>query len=79
MSGSIIREKPTFTGPARQDSVNSKYKTIEDICIYYYNFDLDGSSPLKLFTHAKTTITEIFKNIAIYVNDSNKFLDGLFN
>ncbi|CAF2515671.1 unnamed protein product [Rotaria sp. Silwood2] len=32
-------------------------------------------SPLKLFTAAKTTITEIFKNIALYVNDSNKFLD----
>ncbi len=39
---------------------------------------LDGNSPLKLFTHAKTTITEIFKSIASYVNDSNKFLDGLF-
>ncbi|CAF3597448.1 unnamed protein product, partial [Rotaria sordida] len=32
-------------------------------------------SPLKLFTHAKTTITGIFKNIASYVNDSNKYLD----
>ncbi|UJR28761.1 hypothetical protein I4U23_009987 [Adineta vaga] len=35
----------------------------------------NSNSPLKLFTHAKTTITDIFKNIALYVNDSNKFLD----
>jgi mitofusin len=34
-----------------------------------------GNSPLKLFTHAKTTINGIFKSIASYVNDSNKFLD----
>lgn len=38
---------------------------------------LDGNSPLKLFTHAKTTITEIFERIAVYVTESNKFLDGL--
>ncbi|CAF3619855.1 unnamed protein product [Adineta steineri] len=37
----------------------------------------NNNSPLKLFTHAKTTITEIFKNIASYVNDSNKFLDDV--
>ncbi|CAF0857410.1 unnamed protein product [Adineta steineri] len=37
----------------------------------------NNNSPLKLFTHAKTTITEIFKNIALYVNDSNKFLDDV--
>lgn len=40
--------------------------------------DLDGNSPLKLFTHAKTTITEIFERVAVYVTESNKFLDGLF-
>ncbi|UJR20811.1 hypothetical protein I4U23_023923 [Adineta vaga] len=34
----------------------------------------NGNSPLKLFTHAKTTITDIFKNIASYVNDSNLYL-----
>lgn len=43
-----------------------------------YLLILDGNSPLKLFTQAKTTINEIFKSIASYVNDSNKFLDGLF-
>ncbi|CAF0898401.1 unnamed protein product [Rotaria sp. Silwood1] len=37
----------------------------------------NDNSPLKLFTHAKTTITGIFKNIASYVNDSNKYLDDV--
>ncbi|CAF1278851.1 unnamed protein product [Adineta ricciae] len=37
----------------------------------------NANSPLKLFTHAKTTITEIFKNIAVYVGDANKFLDDV--
>lgn len=44
----------------------------------HLSLDLDGNSPLKLFTHAKTTITEIFERISTYVTDSNKFLDGLF-
>ncbi len=48
------------------------------IWIDNYFFYLDANSPLKLFTHAKTTINEIFKSIASYVNDANKFLDGLF-
>ncbi|CAF1289985.1 unnamed protein product [Didymodactylos carnosus] len=34
----------------------------------------NGNSPLKLFTQAKTTITDIFKHISTYVNDSNIFL-----
>ncbi|CAF3879466.1 unnamed protein product [Rotaria sp. Silwood2] len=38
---------------------------------------LNGHSPLKLFTHAKITITEIFKNIASYVNDSNTYLNDV--
>ncbi|CAF4175027.1 unnamed protein product, partial [Adineta steineri] len=33
-----------------------------------------GNSPLKLFTHAKITITDIFKNISSYVNDSNIYM-----
>ncbi|CAF0879392.1 unnamed protein product [Rotaria sp. Silwood1] len=37
----------------------------------------NGHSPLKLFTHAKLTITEIFKNIASYVNDSNTYLNDV--
>ncbi|CAM4951940.1 unnamed protein product [Rotaria socialis] len=36
---------------------------------------INGNSPLKLFTHAKTTITDIFKNITSYVNDSNIYLN----
>ncbi|CAF1064851.1 unnamed protein product [Adineta ricciae] len=34
----------------------------------------NGNSPLKLFTHAKMTITDIFKNIASFVNDSSIYL-----
>ena len=41
-------------------------------------FHSDGNSPLKLFTHAKTTITDIFKNIGSYVSESNKFLNGSY-
>ncbi|CAF0994698.1 unnamed protein product [Rotaria sordida] len=37
----------------------------------------NGHSPLKLFTHAKITITDIFKNIASYVNDSNTYLNDV--
>ncbi|CAF4092483.1 unnamed protein product, partial [Rotaria magnacalcarata] len=36
-----------------------------------------GNSPLKLFTHAKTIITDIFKNITSYVNDSNIYLSDV--
>ncbi|CAF3578431.1 unnamed protein product [Rotaria socialis] len=38
---------------------------------------INGNSPLKLFTHAKTTITDIFKNITSYVNDSNIYLSDV--
>ncbi|CAF1667975.1 unnamed protein product, partial [Rotaria magnacalcarata] len=38
-----------------------------------------ANSPLKLFTQAKTTITQIFKNIASYVDYSNKFLEEVNN
>ncbi|CAF3350763.1 unnamed protein product [Rotaria socialis] len=38
-----------------------------------------ANSPLKLFTQAKTTITQIFKNIASYVDYSNKFLEEVSN
>ncbi|CAF2037602.1 unnamed protein product [Rotaria magnacalcarata] len=38
---------------------------------------INGNSPLKLFTHAKTIITDIFKNITSYVNDSNIYLSDV--
>jgi len=41
------------------------------------NSSSNGNSPLKLFTHAKTTITDIFKNIALYVVECNSFLDDV--
>ncbi len=74
-----MRDKPTSTSLGRQLSDNSTYKNLK-VYLNFYCFlsPVDANSPLKLFTHAKTTINEIFKSIASYVNDSNKFLDGLF-
>jgi hypothetical protein len=76
MSGSIIRENSTPIGLTRQDSLTSmsaKRSLSSHVdCLSY----LDGNSPLKLFTRAKTTITDIFSSIAIYVSESNKYIDG---
>jgi len=79
MSGSIMHENMSLLGYARQDSSNSKSKSWQEIGAEWELIDLDANSPLKLFTHAKTTINEIFKGIASYVNDANKYLDGLWS
>ena len=78
MSG-IIREKPTPLTPARQNSGPSTFSTDTPTRDCVIHRILDGNSPLKLFTHAKTTITEIFKSIAQYVVECNEFLDGESN
>lgn len=77
MSDSIIREKPVPFGSNRQSNkISELYWTYAKtfLLIIY----LDNNSPLKLFTHAKLTISEIFKNIASYVHDSNVYICGMF-
>ena len=78
MSDNIIREKSTIFGSIRHNNLNSKIIIIIYIYISTYNFYSDENSPLKLFTHAKITITNIFKHILTYVHDSNIYLNGLF-